>query len=594
MKGVLSILSFANNWSLVRRIAFVIALGWLVFVFITIISINIYLNDQLVDIHFESENKHLLALVNRVEDSFEVRKEAISKMASFLTNNEQQIIDDENLLNILRVAQLSAYFEDLVLLDPNATTLIQYPYLSERVNVNYADRIFIQKLIETQQLTISAPILGRVTGLPSIFFAQPIIDDANNLLGILTARIALEKDAIFNQISNEFVRYDGELMIADLQNNILIAATDENKLMLPISKDDVLSQIIDNDSSGKVQDSSGRYWLYSSTPFEDFDWVMINLTPKNEITASVKKYTAQYLLIILPLIIASGVIFTVWIYKIFIPMRKALTELETNLIDQTGFSVIQVSRMDEVGKLLTAINELQLMKSAQEQIKDDLLSIVTHEIRTPITAIRAAIRLLSISDSEMRNDDFNRLIEISNRNTDKLLLLINDLLDLSSLAKGKLSLSFAVVSLCEVVSESVDDMLSIAASSNINLQFICANSGVFVYLDKFRFQQVMFNLISNSIKFSEVNTDVKVEVYSDKEFGYVSISDNGIGIPVEYHKRIFERFTQVDSSDTRNHRGTGLGLAIANELIKEMDGDISMQSEVGVGTTFYIKLPLFT
>lgn len=592
MKQIFSKFLFFKGWSLVQRITFIIALGWLVFVIITIFTINIYLKDKLIEIHFDSERNHLSNLVTKVEDSFEMRKQAIKKISSHLVNNQATLIDNESIVNILQVAQLNNLFEEFVLLDPSATTLVQYPYLSERVNVNYSDRPFIKKLLETQQLMISAPLLGRVTGLPSIFFAQPIIDDQSNLLGILTARVALENDYILNQISSEFVRYDGQLMIADLHNNLLVAATDADKLMIDVSDDQLANDIINNDASGQVKDKYGRYWLYSSVAFNHFEWLVINLTPKDEILASVKDYTAQYLLIILPLIIASGVIFTLWIYSVFIPMRQALSELEKNLVNQTGYSVLQISRLDEVGKLLSAVNELQLMKSNQEKMKDDLLSIVTHEIRTPITAIRASISMLSVDEAQLRKDSFNRLIEISQRNTDKLLWLINDLLDLSSLAQGKLSLSCESVNLFKVVSDSVDEMQSIANSANINLKFTSIKMDIYCYIDTFRVQQVLFNLLSNAIKFSDINSDVEVKTYSENRFAFITVSDQGIGIPLEYHKKIFERFTQVNSSDTRGHKGTGLGLAIANELIKEMRGEITLQSEVGVGTTFCIKLPV--
>lgn len=580
-----------RKWSLVKRIISITAFGWFLFLMITIFTVHIFLKNKLIETHFYTENQHLDTIINRIENVFELREETLKNIAPLLIDNNN-LIEQESIYNVLQVAQLSGLFEEFVFLDENATAISQYPYIVERENVNYSDRIFIDNVIKYHEFSISAPILGRVTGLPSIFLAQPVLNDENELLGILTARVALDKDYFFHQISNEFVRFEGELMIVDLENNIYIAATDKNKLMKSLSNNSLAEQISKDYFQVRLKDGGGQYWLYNRTDFKKFDWAVINITPEKELIALVRSYTVKYLCVIIPLILFSAFLFTAWIYKIFMPMREALNQLETNLLKKKSFSVIPVFRMDEVGKLLTAINELQVMRDKQEKSKDDLLSLVTHEIRTPLTAIRASMSMLSLDQTEFSENERKHLIEMSLRNSDRLLVLINDLLDLSSLANHKFLLNLEIVNISEIVQQSVDEMLSFASNSNVKLNYTINEKKALCLVDKFRLQQVLLNLISNAIKFSDTNKTVQLYVSSDNEFVYISVSDEGIGIPIEFHETVFERFTQVDSSDTRRHTGTGLGLAIAKELIELMKGEISLESEVGVGTTVSVKIPI--
>ena len=584
----------SKNASLVHRIVLAFIFGWLALIIITVLSVNLSIKAKVTEGFYQSEEKHLLMLIERVENAFEQRKLILQQLASLMLEYDQSLIEEKQMSDVLKIAQLSNLFQEFVVLNANGVSIGQYPFNPGRVDIDYSDRSFVRTVMETKQGVISFPVLGRVTNLPSIFVLEPILDNENTLLGVLIGRVALENDNVFHQISNEFVRFDGELLIVDISHGIFIAATDINKIMQPVQPKSVVSNIVDSYNLGELYKDASKDWIYSIEKFNSFEWVIINLTPISTVTELVRYYVVDYLKIILPLIFILGVIVNIWVIRIFKPLRHALHQLENNLLNHSKYSSIQVSRADEVGRLLMAINELELMRDKQEKIKEELLSNVTHELRTPLTAIRAAINLLSVDNGSISKAEQKELIALSQRNSDKLLLLISDLLDLSSLSQGRLVLDMKKYNLYDVVFEAVNDIESIAINAEIKIYLESDDLKVFVSVDKFRLQQVLFNLLSNAIKFSPENSTIMVKLIVDTTKVSVLISDQGVGISEENHRMIFERFTQVDSSEVRVKGGTGLGLAISYELIKEMNGEVWLKSCPGKGSTFGIDLPVFS
>ncbi|TVQ71852.1 MAG: sensor histidine kinase [Oceanospirillales bacterium] len=586
--------SILKRMSLVQRIVLVVVFGWLSLIIITIISVHLSIKNTVIEDFYNSEENHLLMIIERVESAFEQRQIIMQQLAQLMLANKYSLIDEEEITEILKIAQISNLFEEFVILDTKGISTAQYPFNPDRVNIDYSDRDFVKYVIDTKKGVISQPVLGRVTGLPSIFILEPIFDIDSNLLGIMIGRVDLEKDSLFHQVSNEFIRFEGELLILDLKHDIFVASTNSKYIMQPVNVHGLINNIVNAYVLDDLGKDISKDWVYSVAHFNKFDWIIINITPVNKITALVNDYVNDYLKIILPLIVILGFIVSIWVYKTFTPLRDALYNLEYNILNQSAFSSIHVSSADEVGKLLMAINQLQLIRDKHEKMKEELLSNVTHELRTPLTAIRAAVNLLAVDNNAISQADQKKLIVLSQRNADKLLLLINDLLDLSSLSQGKLILEMKEYNLFDVVSEAVRDIDSLAKNAGIRISFSPDKEKVFVLIDKFRFQQVLFNLLSNAIKFSPKNSVITVKITKESQNVSVLVSDQGIGVAEKYHKMIFERFTQVDSSDKKIKSGTGLGLAISSELMKDMNGNIWLKSNPPKGSTFGIDLPIIT
>ncbi|MBE9014266.1 PAS domain S-box protein, partial [Pseudanabaenaceae cyanobacterium LEGE 13415] len=251
-------------------------------------------------------------------------------------------------------------------------------------------------------------------------------------------------------------------------------------------------------------------------------------------------------------------------------------------------SPVRVSNGNITGQswIVRDITELR----AVERMKDEFVSIVSHELRTPLTSIRASLGLLLMGKLGALPDASLPFLEVAVNNTDRLIRLINDILDLERLNTEEVGLSQQLCDLAELMKQAIDIMQGSADAANI--QLICRVLSVTVTVDHDRILQTLTNLLSNAIKFS--HSGGTVELIAEHHFKEIRIAvkDQGRGIPRDKMERIFERFQQVDASDSRQQGGTGLGLAICRSIVQQHGGRIWVESVLGVGSTFYFTLPV--
>lgn len=239
-----------------------------------------------------------------------------------------------------------------------------------------------------------------------------------------------------------------------------------------------------------------------------------------------------------------------------------------------------------------AIHDVTEIKKS-EKMKREFVSIVSHELRTPLTSIRGTLGLLSGGMAGELSDRANHLLTIANKNCERLLLLINDILDLEKLQANKMQFDLKALDITRLVNEALAMNKGYAEKFDVKLQLGQGVSDVAVYSDECRLLQVLANLISNAIKFSKAGNAVTLDVIRNHNQVRVAVVDKGQGIPLEFQSRIFEKFSQADSSDARNQCGTGLGLSISKSLIEKMGGHINFKSVPNQGSTFYFDLPIY-
>ncbi len=226
-------------------------------------------------------------------------------------------------------------------------------------------------------------------------------------------------------------------------------------------------------------------------------------------------------------------------------------------------------------------------KKKVEQIKNEFISMVSHELRTPLTSIQGALSLINLMMNHEITPKCEHLFDIARRNTDRLFLLINDILDMDMISKGQMAFVMRRENLVELVRLAVDAHDGYAKKFQINLTMKTVAESIPVYVDAHRLSQVFANLLSNATKFSAVGEEVLVSIsYQDKRFVKVEIQDNGIGIAEEFRDKIFQRFSQADSSVSRKIGGTGLGLYICKLIMERLNGDINYKSVPGQGLHF--------
>ena len=229
-----------------------------------------------------------------------------------------------------------------------------------------------------------------------------------------------------------------------------------------------------------------------------------------------------------------------------------------------------------------------------EKMKNEFVSIISHELRTPLTAIQGSIKLLLGNALGEIQVGARNILELANNNCDRLLHLVNDILDIQKMESGKMDFHFEDISVSAFMHEVVNAGMSYAMAHNVKLIKQQVDDAT-IHADRMRLMQVMNNLISNAVKFSEAGAKVEVSAIRNEEDKILfAVKDHGRGIPDDYHDRLFKRFIQVDSSDKREKLGTGLGLAISKNIVEEHRGHIWYDSEVGVGTTFYFDIAVAT
>ncbi|WP_446742766.1 PAS domain S-box protein [Silvibacterium acidisoli] len=227
---------------------------------------------------------------------------------------------------------------------------------------------------------------------------------------------------------------------------------------------------------------------------------------------------------------------------------------------------------------------------ALDRMKDEFISTVSHELRTPLTSIRGALGLLSSGLLGEISEKAGNLMRIALSNSDRLVRLINDILDLERMQSGRAPLNFREISLDDLAKQVVEAVqpMADAASIRLALHAVPTQSEV----DPDRIQQVITNLLSNAIKFSPPEATVTVEVGPTRDGAMLSVIDNGRGIPTDKLETIFDRFQQVDASDSRQKGGTGLGLAICRTILQQHGGRIwAEHNPAGSGAAFRVFLP---
>lgn len=231
-------------------------------------------------------------------------------------------------------------------------------------------------------------------------------------------------------------------------------------------------------------------------------------------------------------------------------------------------------------------------RKRMERMKSEFVSTVSHELRTPLTSISGALGLLAGGALGALPDPARSLIEIAHKNSQRLTHLINDLLDMEKIVAGKMHFDMQIQALMPLVEQALESNRAYGAERRIGLALRHRADGAEVQADSLRLTQVLSNLLSNAIKYSPDGGTVEILVAQEEGRVRTTVTDHGPGIPATFHSRIFQKFSQADSSDTRQKGGTGLGLAISKELVERMGGRIGFESVEGQGASFFFDLPL--
>ena len=242
-------------------------------------------------------------------------------------------------------------------------------------------------------------------------------------------------------------------------------------------------------------------------------------------------------------------------------------------------------------RLFTGIIRDITARKVAELAKKEFISIVSHELRTPLTSIYGALGLIAGGAVGEIPDQARMMLDIALKNSERLISLINEILDIEKIESDEIDLNIQSQELMPLVHQSIETHRTYGQQYGVEFVLTGTLPNIQVRVDAGRLQQVLENLLSNAAKFSGDSSQVEISVSQADGVVRVAVTDHGVGIPEELQGRVFERFTQADSSDHRQQGGTGLGLSIAQAIIRRFGGQIGFETEIGVGTTFHFDLP---
>jgi signal transduction histidine kinase len=226
-----------------------------------------------------------------------------------------------------------------------------------------------------------------------------------------------------------------------------------------------------------------------------------------------------------------------------------------------------------------------------ERLKDEFVSTVSHELRTPLTSITGSLGLLMGNAAGNLPTPMARLLAIAHTNSQRLVRLVNDILDIEKMEAGRVVFSFSRVEVRTLVAQAIEANRGFAEGYGVRVRLGEALTAADVRADPDRLLQVVTNLLSNAIKFSPPDSEVVVAIEKGVDVVRLTVRDHGQGIPVDFRPLIFEKFAQADAGDARQKGGTGLGLSIVKQIVDRLSGEVGFADAPGGGTIFHVQLP---
>lgn len=488
------------------------------------------------------------------------------------------------------------------------------------------DRPWYQLALDSPgEIVRTAPYSSITTDDVNIGIVTTIYDDNGTLLGVLGCDITLE--GLTEYILSMGSANGGSMILTDDQGVILVCEDQQYLFQSSISLLGDAADVIKSDQSGSLEVDDSYLVFYTSS---ELGWKIGNLIPMAIIDDNVNgQITTTFIFIVLLLALISLITIVLINTNVIRPLDK-LTGA-TKKIAETGemnddinvrgaeeievlgrsFSAMMQRLSSEKERRVQVLSELELYRDhleelvekrtselakAKEQaesadrIKSAFLATMSHELRTPLNSIIGFSAILLQELAGPLNEEQKKQLTMVEVSSAHLLALINDVLDISKIEAGQLSISKAPVNVSDSIEKVARTVRPLAEKKGLTLESSVDREACTVMGDARRVEQVLLNLLSNAIKFTE-HGKVAMTCTRKGDEVVIEVSDTGIGISKEDQAKLFKPFSQVDSGLTRHYDGTGLGLSISRKLVEMMDGRIDMESEVGRGSKFIVRFP---
>lgn len=524
--------------------------------------------------------------------------EGIAQLGSLKQMVPERI--DEDILNI-RLHEKG--FTSLIIIDADGT-IISFVDKTWNVGKSLATREYFQVALNEGHSNFSDSVLTLDETI-TVVAATPIINDDGDIVGVLAGTFDVHLENFNQVILDTRIGATGYAYLVDGKGIVITHPDTERTLAQEdFSGYPVVEKAIAGGRGTSTYDFEGTEMLAAYVPIQPSGWGVVVHQPIAEANAP----AAQLRNLILIVVIASAAIAVLLglliSHRITIPLSLLKASAATigagNLEEP-----VPVLGDDEIGTLAKTFDEMRLdlkeyraqLEQANEELreldrlKSTFVSTASHELRTPLTAIKAYVELIKDGDLGAVNEQQREKLEIADRNIDRLINLVNVLLDLSRIEARKLDLHKEILDPAKLIDEATQLMEKMVHSWGHELRVAVGEELPSIRGDHDRVLQVFENLVGNAVKYTSAKGVVSIGAEPQDGFVRFWVKDTGIGIPTDEIVRIFDRFYHVDHPLVRKHRGTGLGLAIAKGIVEAHGGEIWVETEVDKGSTFFFTLP---
>ena len=562
----------------------------------------------------ESEQFQLLSVLgNHLDDKIDERLSALAQSAQSVPQDKP---DDLKALeqHLQNEHALLTLFDDLYIFDHNGNLLVDWPLKPGRRGLDMSGRDYIQAVRSERKPFISQPILGKATKQPIVVLAAPVLNNKGELVAIVGGVLNLYKPNLIGSLASRSIGESGYLYLVS-GDHLFISHPDKTRIMQatpPAADNPSLARAYEGfEGTLEGSNSRGLQGLFTFKRLQSTGWILASVIPSEEAFRPIVVIQRNMAVITLLLMLIATPLLWFFSVRLLHPLGQLARQMRERASSmQPGLPAKPVAEIGshEIQTVAAAFNEflgarndaeiaLAQAKDAAEaasRSKSEFLANMSHELRTPMNGVIGMIELARMNALDGESDE---LLKIARNSAESLLAILNDILDVSKIEAGKLSIDNTPFEFAELTREVLRLMEPLINEKGLSHSLTFpADLPETLIGDPLRIRQVLLNLIGNAIKFTRqgsVAVDVKIVAKNSAGLTLsIAISDTGIGIPNDRLDAIFHAFTQADGSTTRHFGGTGLGLTISSQLVELMGGKLSVESQEGQGSTFRFTLPL--